>query len=81
MLMHTAAIDLSYADDGVLPIFKPNPNTGTPDLLPSIYAEMFNSVAKTRRWRSMNPPQNNVAWKIYDNKHIYVTVSHDTSKR
>ncbi len=51
--MYTAAIDLAYADDGVLPIYKTNPNTGEPDFVPHIYEQMMKNVQQQQRWKAM----------------------------
>lgn len=50
---YTAVLDLSYADEGVLPIFKPNPNTGVPDYVPELYEKMCQEVLRQARWQKM----------------------------
>lgn len=52
--MYTATIDLHYADDGVLPIFKPNPNIGEPDFLPHVYKKMMQDIQSQQRWKDMS---------------------------
>lgn len=42
--MHASTIDLSIADEGVLPVFKPNPATGTPDYNPRAYLSMLSEL-------------------------------------
>lgn len=49
--MYTAAIDLHYADDGVLPIFKTNSNVGEPDFMPQVYEEMMRTIQQQPRWQ------------------------------
>lgn len=50
--MYTASIDLSYADQGVLTVFKPNLNVGVPDFVPAIYANMYQEIAEDAQWKN-----------------------------
>ena len=52
--MYTATIDLSWADAGVLPIFKTNPNVGEPDFMPQVYQQMLDDVLSQPRWQAMS---------------------------
>ena len=51
--LYTAAIDLSYADEGPLPVFKKNEAMGEPDFVPEVYARMYSEVASQERWSAM----------------------------
>ena len=52
--LYSAVIDLQYADDGALPIFKTNPLTGEPDYIPRVYERMMEEVQAQQRWKDMS---------------------------
>ncbi len=55
--IYTAAIDLSYADEGALPIFKQNENVGVPDYTPEVYMKMNQEILHQTRWQDMLAPE------------------------
>lgn len=52
--MYTAVLDLSYADQHVLPLFKTNPNVGEPDFVPHVYEKMMKAIRDTPRWQALS---------------------------